>query len=79
MKVTVKYFGMVADTAKCQEEVFDIENGFSITDLKVLIEKKYPEIIAVVYSVALNKKLLLSDVILNENDEIALLPPFAGG
>ena len=43
------------------------------------IEIKYPKILVINYAIAVNKKFLQNDILLKNNDVIALLPPFAGG
>ena len=80
MEITVKYFGIIADIAQKQEEVFFIEdelNTFKL--LQSEIDIKYPKILDINYSVAINKKFTNCDVVLKNNDIVALLPPFAGG
>lgn len=78
MKLTIKYFGMLAESAGKTEEVLEVVPGTSIQELKEQQIKKYqipdPEAI----QLAVNKN--LDDKIrLNEGDEVAFLPPFAGG
>jgi len=73
----VKYFGAVADITQKKEEQFSVVA--SLYELRSKIELQYPEIKAIPYSLALNQSIVKEDIALNENDEIALLPPFAGG
>ena len=75
--ITVKYFGAVADVTQKKEERFSIVG--SLFELQSKIESQYPEIKQIPYSLALNRLIIKEDAKLNENDEIALLPPFAGG
>lgn len=80
MTITIKYFGIIADFTKKKEEVFELnEKTHSIQFLQSQLEKLYPEIKSVTYSLALNQKLTDKNITLNNHDEIALLPPFAGG
>jgi molybdopterin synthase sulfur carrier subunit len=80
MEITVKYFGIIADITQKKEEVFFIdENSNSIKKLQSKLEIKYPKILVINYSVSVNKKFLQNDFLLEKDDEIALLPPFAGG
>lgn len=76
----MKYFGIIADIAQKKEEVFFLGNGDNT--LKILqskIEIKYPKILVVNYSLAINKLFAKCDIVLKSNDVVALLPPFAGG
>lgn len=80
MEINIKYFGIIADIALKTEEVIILENDF--TTLKLVqskIEIKYPKILDINYSIAVNKKFLQNDIPLKNNDTIAFLPPFAGG
>ncbi len=78
MKVTIKYFGMIAETAGKSEEILDLESGVSVQDLKDQQIQKYkiadPEAVQIAVNQDLNSN---SD--LKEGDEVAFLPPFAGG
>jgi len=78
MKVTIKYFGMIAETAGKSEEILDLEAGVLVQDLKDLQVQKYkiadPEAVQIAVNQDLN-----SNLELKEGDEVAFLPPFAGG
>lgn len=80
MNISVKYFGIVADFTQKKEEVFSLnEDVNSIETLQSKLEQLYPEIKSTTYSLALNQKLVNQNAALQDEDEIALLPPFAGG
>jgi molybdopterin synthase sulfur carrier subunit len=80
MTITVKYFGIIADFTKKKEEGFHLnETMNSIQSLQSHLEKVYPEIKNTAYSFALNQKMTNQDATLQNQDEIALLPPFSGG
>jgi sulfur-carrier protein len=78
MKVTVKYFGLVAEAAEKSEEVFELNEALTALELKeqclnglAIADKDSVQI-------AVNQN--LNDTItLKDGDEVALLPPFAGG
>lgn len=80
MEITVKYFGIIADITQKSEEVFfiDVESN-TVNSLKLKLEIKYPKLLVINYSIVVNKKFLQNDILLQKQDEIALLPPFAGG
>ena len=80
MEITLKYFGIIADITQKKEELFFIEDEFnSLKLLQSKLEIKYPKILVINYSIAINKKFLQNDILLKNSDIIALLPPFAGG
>lgn len=78
MKVTVKYFGMLAEAAGKNEEIMDVAQGISVSELKNRQVKTYQIPDADSVQVAVNQN-LNTEVELKEGDEIAFLPPFAGG
>ena len=78
MILKLKYFGMVAEAIGKESETI----GFSITtveDLNTSLKNRYPDLDKLNYNFAVNQTMAEIDEELKENDEIALLPPFAGG
>lgn len=76
MKAKVKYFGMIAEKINQEEENIEFNNGENV---RQFMENKYPELKEMEFKIAINQELREE---LNENDqeiEIAVLPPFAGG
>lgn len=78
MKVTLKYFGMIAESAGKNEEVLELQQGISVRDLKNQQIKKYQIQDAESVQIAVNQN-LDNEVELKDGDEVAFLPPFAGG
>lgn len=79
MKVNVLYFAQIAQIAGCSKEVIEIEDGSSSVQLNQFLVKKYPAFEQQPYQVAINQQLSKEGVVLQDGDEVALLPPFAGG
>jgi molybdopterin synthase sulfur carrier subunit len=80
MDCVLKYYGLIKDITKLDEEKFLLADSKpTLNNLKAVIENQYPDLKHTVYSFAVNQRLIADDVELNTNDEIALLPPFAGG
>ena len=79
MSIKVDYFGLVADLTSCKEEVIAEDGTFTVFSLRSLLEKKYPGLKNINYSVAVNLEMISKDMPINDTDQIALLPPFAGG
>ena len=78
MHVVVKYFGMLSETTHCDEEKIQIQKNTVGEILNQLI-KKYPSLEKQKFNVAVNHIIVENTVNVNAEDEIALLPPFAGG
>lgn len=71
------YFGMIAEATGKQQEL--IEPLDSVKILSEFIIKKYPKIAQINFKIAVNQSLVNSNISLKQHDEIAILPPFAGG
>ena len=77
MTLKIKYFGMLAEVTQCEEETLSFANGTAADLLKILFEK-YPILEEREFQIAQNQVLISHDAIISNND-IILLPPFAGG
>jgi molybdopterin converting factor small subunit len=78
MKVTIKYFGLVAEAAGRNEESFHFEGPLSSGDLKQKCLEQFTIQDKDSIQVAVNQN-LDETIVLKDGDEVALLPPFAGG
>ncbi len=79
MAVTIKYFGLLAELVGLDEEKHEIEDfGGNIQKLKKQFLAKYPSTRDISFQVALNQTLVQIGEV-KDGDEIAFLPPFAGG
>ena len=79
MKLQIKYFGLLAEKTGNSNEVLDVPEELIVSQLIEELETKYPPLTKGTYRVSHNQTLVDSDFIVQENAEIALLPPFAGG
>lgn len=80
MNLNLNYFGMIAEKTATTKEILNAGNNpLSVEDLNHLLFNKYPALKEMNYKIAVNQTLADDSLLLNENDEIALLPPFAGG
>jgi molybdopterin converting factor small subunit len=77
MEVKVLFFGVLTEvTGTAIKHYRDVK---SIGSLRLRLNDDYPEIIHFDFRIALNSEIINSDHDLKEGDEIALMPPFAGG
>jgi molybdopterin synthase sulfur carrier subunit len=79
MTLNVKYFGAITDVTGKNEETFQSDSDVYLKEMQTKLEEQYPKIKSITYSIAVNQTVQNGDVRLNDNDELALLPPFAGG
>lgn len=77
MPINIIIFGQIADiTGTSNLSVEDV------TDTNALVEhltNTYPTLKDSEYAIAVDKKIIKENTILNNNNTIALLPPFSGG
>ena len=78
MKVTIKYFGILAEITGKKEETLDVAVGMLVKELKDRQIESYQIPEAESVQLAVNQN-LNTEVELKEGDEVAFLPPFAGG
>lgn len=79
MTIHIKYLGMIADHTDKTSEDFVIANKSTVLDLNTLLLDKYPGLNQMTYKIAVNHQLSTNEKNLQDGDEVALLPPFAGG
>lgn len=77
MEVKVLFFGVLAEVSGTSIKHYN--NVRSLTDLKLRIEDDFPEIVHYSFRFSVNNTITDAEPILKSGDEIALLPPFAGG
>lgn len=77
MNLNIKYFGMLAEVTKCQEERVSFSDG-TVSELLNTLFNKYPGLKATDFQVAQNQEIISKNSMVSDV-EIALLPPFAGG
>ena len=77
MELRIKYFGVLAEIAGCNEEKISTEQ-LIISDVIDLIIKKHPEIKGCSFKIAQNK-VIVDNATRVDGSEIAVLPPFSGG
>lgn len=79
MLVNIKYFGMILEQVNLASEPLEISENTSIQDVESLLLEKYPSLQSMTYNIALNLSIKDKTTLLNNGDELAFLPPFAGG
>jgi molybdopterin synthase sulfur carrier subunit len=79
MKVRILFFGMIAEAL--ETNVYSIENyhGQTIADLETHLKERYPRLNDFTYQIALNQVAVNHNAGLQAVNEVAILPPFAGG
>ena len=77
MEVKVLFFGVLAEVTGTNCKYY--LNVKSIGDLLLRIRDDFPEVAHYNFRISHNSEIIDNDPQLSDGDEIALLPPFAGG
>lgn len=78
MKVNVLFWGVLTDVAQTKKIV--IQDVQEVGTLKERLFQKYPKLTAYSHHIAVNQEIVHEDdFVLKDGDEVALLPPYAGG
>ena len=81
MRITALYFAVVRERLGRSDEAFELEDGARVRDAIELLVARRPEIAALRgrFRVAVNEEFADDDRALADGDELALIPPVAGG
>ena len=76
-KINLIYFGSVMDITGTTAETAEAPS--TLGELDGYLLQRYPGLSVIRYRLSVNRQLTTGDRQLADGDEIALLPPFAGG
>jgi molybdopterin converting factor subunit 1 len=81
MKICLVYFAAIKDKVSLNQEDMELQESGTVRQLLELFREKYPQTIDIlkVCRVAVNQDFVDLDHCLCENDEVAFIPPVAGG
>jgi molybdopterin converting factor subunit 1 len=81
MQVHVLYFGVLKDVLQKQKEVLPLAEGATVNTLIDLCRQRSPEKTQLWQSlaIAVNQQYADASHVLQDGDEVALLPPVSGG
>ena len=73
----VLFFGRLKEVTGTGE--LEVDGFSSLEDLKKFLFEKYPNLKSEVFAIAVNLEVVSGNVNLKSEDEVAFLPPIAGG
>jgi MoaE-MoaD fusion protein len=81
MRIEVLYFAILRERSKLERETVELPAGATVGDARAAIGARHPNIAALIPRVqaAVNRSWTPDDHTLADGDELALLPPVAGG
>ena len=77
MEISILFFGELAEVAGANKMA--VQNMNDTQSLTEWMLEKYPALKNRTYRMAVNKKVISEKRDLNNGDEVAMLPPYAGG
>ncbi|TNC95692.1 MAG: molybdopterin synthase sulfur carrier subunit [Gallionellaceae bacterium] len=78
--IRVLFFGPVADRVQTREMQFDFTPGMTLHDIIHKVGMQHPGALSIVSFIAVNQvQVRDKQVVLHDNDEIALMAKFSGG
>ena len=75
--MNVIIFGQIADITGKSTVV--VENADDTNELIEQLTSAYPALATAKFAIAVDKKIIKGNIALNNNNTVALLPPFSGG
>lgn len=81
MRVRVLYFGIVRERIGVREEWVDVDPGTTVAGLGALLSRKHGDLAAGVEKIRMAVNLEYADAtrLLENDDEVAVIPPVSGG
>lgn len=81
--VKVKFFAILKNLAGKEDAQFDIGGGVRLKDLVGMIDKDFPKVGEMIRGkrvlISVNHEIGSDEMLVKDGDEVAILPPFAGG
>ncbi len=80
--ITIKFFAMLKGKVGKDEAMISIPKQITLSELKEILKIEFSpikEFIDKNIMISVNQEFAVSDTIIKDGDEIALLPPFSGG
>lgn len=74
--MNVLLFGLIAEKAGTDQVQVVVT---SVRELRIALEQRIPELSVLSHAIAVDRIIVHQDMPLTGNEEIAVLPPFAGG
>lgn len=79
MKISIKYFGRLSEQTGMDHEILELAAPTTVKAVIQNLTSTYSELAKSKFRVAVNQEIGNDEAVLNDGDELALLPPFAGG
>jgi len=80
MRVKILFFGMAKDLTGETNATLELNEEMKVSALRRVLQEKYPLFSQMEsFSIAVNESYAEEDLIIVENDTVAVIPPVSGG
>jgi molybdopterin converting factor subunit 1 len=80
MKVQILFFGITTDLIGASNIDLEVVDASTVARFKSLLKEEYPQLENInSYAIAVNESYAIDELVLKENDIIAIIPPVSGG
>ena len=80
MNVQLLFFGITKDLVQLDDLSFKVSHKSTVGSLKKQLQDVFPQLTRLdSYFIAVNESYAGDEVLLKENDKVAILPPVSGG
>ena len=80
MNITVLFFGITTDLVGKTTISYSVEKATTVENLKDLLKANYPNLKNIDdFAVAVNEEYATNEILLKDNDVVAIIPPVSGG
>lgn len=80
MKIQILLFGITTDLVGASNIDFEIVEASTVVIFKSLLKEEYPQLENInSYAIAVNESYATDELVLKENDVVAIIPPVSGG
>lgn len=80
MKIKILFFGIAKDIANESSIALELNNNVTVKDLMDVLIGRYVRFSSINdFSIAVNEEYVEKNVVLKENDIVAIIPPVSGG
>ena len=80
MKIQILFFGITTDLVGASSLGLELTEASTVLNFKSLLKEKYPQLKNIdSFAIAVNESYATDELVLKENDTVAIIPPVSGG
>lgn len=80
MIIKILFFGITTDLIGKNQVEIEVLESTSVADCKTYLKKQFPQLQHInTYAIAVNEEYANDNLVLKQNDVVAVIPPVSGG